>query len=311
MKLGIDPGKFRTKAVTKANGKWKCFDVRSKIMKNPMDIMLGENYLIEYNDTPYLIGEAADDYSLDTDKQTMQHKLCTYLAINQLADHEEVDVVVGIPFNLFKNSSKREQYENYLKDNQIITFSVNNEESLINIQNIATFPECGGLAYSEPDVDFIDTNRAVADIGGLNFNGCVFENLNPIKDSIITENLGSIILMDKIKTELNKEFPEINLQDYDVKNIIKYGLKINGKQEEKANKVINQAIEEHFSKIIRAMKKKNWSIKTLEITFGGGGSLDIGISLIKRFINQSKIAQDPIWGNAKGNYYVAEMLFRS
>jgi len=309
MKLGIDPGKFRTKAVTKVNDEWRYFDVRSKITVNPRDIIPGENYLLKYNNIEYLIGEGANDYSLDTDKQSIQHKLCTYLAIDQLAGNEDCKIVLGFPFNLFKNASKREEYENYINTKNYIKLHVNDEEKYINIIDAASFPECGGIAYSEPDEDFENKIRAVLDIGGLNINGCVFENLNPISESIITENLGSLILMNDIKTELNKEFPEINLQDYEIPEILKIGLQIDGKKMEKANKIICGTVEEHFSKIVRVMKKKNWSVKTLPITAGGGGSLDIGINLIRNFIAQTKLCLDPVWGNAKGFYEVAEMLF--
>lgn len=309
MKLGIDPGKFRLKAVTKVNGEWKYFNVRSKIMKNPMDVIPGDNYIIELDKSIHLIGEGANDYSLDTDKQSIQHKLCTYLAISQLAGNIDSEVVLGCPFNLFKNSRKREEYTNYIKGAQSIKFNLNEKETYIKMIDVIPFPECGGIAYSEPDEDFANTIRAVIDIGGLNINGCVFENLNPIKDSIITENLGSIILMDKIKTELNKEFLEINLQDYDMPKIIKHGLEIDGNRIEKANKVVEGVIEGHISEIIRAMKKKNWSVKTLSITAGGGGTLDIGLPIIKKFIPQTKQCLDPVWGNAKGFYEVAKMLF--
>lgn len=308
MKIGIDPGKWSGKAVTKVDGEWKYFNVRSKISQNATEAMGGNNYLVEFDNQKYLIGEGADDYSLDTDKQTIQHKLLTYLSINQLSNSEPIEAVVGIPFNLFKSPKKREEYVSYMKDREIVEFNVNEESSIVAISELVAFPECGGIAYSEPDEDFVDNTRAVLDIGGLNINGCVFNNISPEKDSIVTDNLGSIILMDDIKSELNKEF-SLNLQDYDMPKILKNGLMIDNKKINEADKFIDGVIEEHFSKIIKALKKKNWSIKTLDITCGGGGSLDISLPIIQKFIKQAKICNDPVWGNAKGNYIVAEMLF--
>lgn len=309
MKIGIDPGKYQTNAVTKFDGKWRYFNLRSKFTINPDNIIMGNNFLIEHNGITTLVGDGGKDYSLDTDKQSLQHMFCSYIAIEQLIGEKECKAVLGCPFNHWKNTNKREEYRNYMYGDGIIQFNLNEEESLINIEEIIPFPECGGIAYHEPEEDFVDTTRAVLDIGGLNATGCIFENLNPVEDSDFTEKLGSIILMDKIRTDLNKEFFEIDLQEHDIKGIFKNGLKIDGKRIDRADKIIENAIEEHFLKIIKIMKKKNWSIKTLDITIGGGGSLDIGIEIIKKFLQQSKLCSDPIWGNAKGNYNVAEMLF--
>lgn len=220
MKLGIDPGKYGTKAVTKINGEWQYLYIRSKFTKQPDNIVLGDNYLIKYDDILYLVGEGGNDYSLDTDKQSLQHKLCTYIAVNYFAKEEPCEIVIGCPFNLFKNSSKREEYKAYMKENGMIKLTLNEIATELYINEVIPFPECGGVAYAEPEEDFVDTVRGVIDIGGLNVNGCLFENLTPIEDSDFTENLGSIILKEKIKSELNKEFPEINLQDYDIPKIL-------------------------------------------------------------------------------------------
>ena len=310
MKLGIDPGKFRTKAVTMIKGEWIKFDVRSKIMVNPISIMAGDNYLIGYEGQKFLIGEGANDYSLDTDKQSLQHKLCTYLAINKLAQETPVELVVGCPFSLFKKADKREAYWDYIRGNEIIKLDINDEESVVNIIDGTAFAECGGIAYAEPEEEFEDNIRGVVDIGGLNVNGCIFENLSPVLGTDFTENLGSIIFQNNLKQELNKEYPEINLQDYDMKNIIRRGLIIDGKKEQRANKIIDESLGNHFDSIIKVLKKKNWSVKTLDITVSGGGSLDIGIDIIQHYIPQAKLSSDPVWDNAKGFYYVAEMLFK-
>lgn len=308
MKLGIDPGKWGTKAVTKDDkGQWEYFYVRSKMQKNPESVIGGENYLIEYQGETILIGEAAGDYSLDTDKQTLQHKLCTYLAISQLAQDETCKAVIGCPFNLYKNVDKREEYENYMKDSSLINFKVNKEDVLINIaeDGLMAFPEAAGIAYSEPDEDFEETLRGVIDFGGLNVNGGLFENYTLVPGSDFTENLGSIILKNTIKDELNKCL-YLNLQDHDITTILKKGLYINGKRELRADKIIENVIDEHFKSIIKVAKKHNWSISTLDITLGGGGITEIGNSYCK-FIPQAKVSNNGIWGNAMGNYNVAEM----
>lgn len=309
VKIGIDAGKYGLKAVTKVNGKWDKFYIRSKFTKNPNNIVLGNNYLINYKDDHYLIGDGGEDYSLDTDKQSLQHKLCTYLAVEHFAQDETALVVLGTPLNLFTNPQKREEYRDYIIEDSIIEFKVNYNSKEICLQEVIPFPECGGIAYSQPDEDFQNTIRGVLDIGGLNVTGCLFDNLNPVKDTDFTENLGSIILMNSIKDELNKQYPNVNLKDYDIPGILKNGLFIDGKLNKYANDIIQKTIDKHFERIIKVMKKKGWSPKTMKLTVGGGGSLDIGIETIQKFIPQSKLSLDPVWDNAKGNYIVSELLY--
>jgi hypothetical protein len=306
-RVSVDPGKYGLKAITKDDsGEWHYMYLRSKIMHDPMSVVGGDNYLVGYQGESYLIGEGADDYSLDIDKQSLQHKLCTYLAINHLAQDEQCRVVVGCPFNLFINTPKREEYLEYIKSGQIIKLEINKEDALINIDDVLVFPEAAGIVYSEPDEDFVDNVRGVLDIGGLNVNGCVFDNLNPVKESIFTVNMGSIILKNKLKNELNKIF-YTNLQEHEIPGVMKKGLYIRGKREDKADRIINRVLGDHFSDILREAKKHNWSLDTLNITVGGGGSLDIGDGIFD-FIPQAKMCQNPVWGNAKGYYNIAEML---
>lgn len=309
MKIGNDPGKYGTKVVTKVNGEWKKLYIRSKISTEPDNVLMGDNYLINYKGITYLIGEGGNDYSLDTDKQSLQHKLCTYVGVDEMAGDELSSIVVGCPMSIWKNPEKREEYQNYILDDGKIDLSIGDISKTIELLDVVAFPECGGVAYAEPEEDFVDNIRGVIDIGGLNVNGCLFENLSPIKDSDFTVNLGSIILKNEIKTMLNKEYPSINLQEYDIPQIMKKGLFIKGKEEERAKKLINNVINGHIERIIRETKKKNWSINTLDITMAGGGTIDIGMKRIKSHIPQAKISNDPIWDNAKGNYIVAQILF--
>lgn len=309
MKIGIDAGKYGLKAVTRTNGKWYKFYIRNKFTRNPENIMLGDNYIIEYDGENYLLGEGGNNYSLDTDKQSIQHKLSTYVAIDYFAESNPAIIVLGSPFNLFTNINKREEYREYILDNTNIEIQINNINKQIYLQEVVLFPECGGIAYAQPENEFKNKIRGVLDIGGLNVNGCLFENLNPIKNTNFTENLGSIILMNEIKDELNKIYPNINLQDYDIPNILKNNLSIDGHYNNETNNIIQQVIQNHFKRIIRVMKKKGWSVKTMNLTIGGGGSLDIGIDNIQKFIPQSKLSLDPIWDNAKGNYIVSELLY--
>lgn len=309
MNLGIDPGKYGLKAATIINGVWHTHYIRSKITENPSGVMPGRNYLVEHEQRGYLVGEGADDYSLDTSKHSIQHKLITYLGIQELADDSPTNIVIGCPFNLFKNNMAREMYEDYMMGEGLTEIKVNGSNKLINISNLQSFPECAGTVWAEPNEDFEDTERAVIEIGGLNVIGCVFTDFNPVDGSDFTENLGSIIFKNKVRQELNSRFPEANIQEYEINSIIKNGLEINGIKIPQVKEIIDDVFGEHFELIIKAAKKKNWSVKTLKITASGGGLLDIGIDTIRRYIPQVKSSQDPLWGNAKGNYLVANSLF--
>lgn len=309
MLMGIDPGKDGLKSVALIKGKIERFYLKNKMTINPESVPIGDNYLIGYNKTDYLIGEGGKYRSLDSDKQSIQHKLCVYLAISQLAGNEPVYAVISCPYSTFNNKEKSESYINYIKENPIITISPQKIKTSINITEALPFAEGTGAAFAAPEKDFAGKVRGVLHIGGLDVNGSLFQNLQPIPGTQFTKKLGSIILINNIQSELNKTYPELNIQDYEVPQILEEGLYIDGQKNDKANKIIENVIGEHIEEIIAEAKKKNWSIKSLGITASGGGTLDISIKNIQKYIPQAKQSEDCIWDNALGNLEAAKIIF--
>jgi plasmid segregation protein ParM len=87
----------------------------------------------------------------------------------------------------------------------------------------------------------------VLDIGGLTTNGLVAEGLNLKSSSMFTINLGTIILFNKLKRVLNSKYTT-NIQEYEIPNIIKNGLNINGSQHD-SKKIIEDILLEHCKQI--------------------------------------------------------------
>jgi plasmid segregation protein ParM len=293
---GIDNGYDATKSII--NEKYLYF--KSKI-EYGKPIIKGSGIQIEINGKEYIVGEGVNNFSLDkTDNEL--HQICTYTALaKNCPDYKnEFDVVLGYPLNIY--SANKEKYADIYLTGEYVKVKLEGQEKLIKINKCKVFPQCAGAIYATP---MIFKNRLVGilDIGGLTVNGCIVDNLNIIKDSIFTENLGGFILKNSIKKLLNSIYT-LNIQDYNVDYIIKYGLKTDSN----SKAYIDGVMEEHMEKIISIMRQNNWN-EEMDIFVIGGGSLLLQ-DQIKKMLPNAIISEDPINTYVKGLYNVGRMMFR-
>ena len=66
---------------------------------------------------------------------------------------------------------------------------------------------------------------------------------------------------------------------------------------------------ETSKEIIQVAKGTNWDIKGLDIAIAGGGSLDLGIDNIRKYIPQAELSKDPIWDSCIGGSKVGEIIY--
>jgi plasmid segregation protein ParM len=123
---------------------------------------------------------------------------------------------------------------------------------------------------------------------------------------MFTINLGTIILFNKLKRVLNSKYTT-NIQEYEIPNIIKNGLNINGSQHD-SKKIIEDILLEHCKQIKAECRKYNWNIDTLEILITGGGALVLD-GYLQQVFPQSHIADDPVFSNCKGFYSIGEHYY--
>lgn len=297
----IDAGYWATKAYDE-KGNYTYFKSRyEKVIHD--SISKYNTYKVQFNNNEYLIGEGAEQQEIDYHKSNnLLTKLCVLTAISLLTKDTKIkcDIYVSYPLDLY--STKNELAE-YLKTNGYINFTIDGIEKQIWINNCIPLPQ-GAVAYYS--MSYKNPYIGILDIGGLTVNGCIMYNYNIVRESIFTENLGSIILRNKIKKELKRKYG-LNIRDYEVGYILQNGLNTDSKTKEESMKIVQTIMDEHVEEIINTMRKNNWNIENMPILGIGGGSLDLSKSLknkIKHFI----LHERPVEANALGLLSVGKVL---
>jgi hypothetical protein len=143
-----------------------------------------------------------------------------------------------------------------------------------------------GALYANNPEEYKNKLIAVWDNGGLTSQGCCFENLKPIPETMFSIDGGGIILNNKIKTYLNSKYG-LNLQDYQIPHLEGY------------EKDKDYIIQEHIETITLEMKKHNWDIKTLPILATGGASEKMRVD---KYLSNCFLSKDCTYDNVKGLY---------
>jgi plasmid segregation protein ParM len=306
--IAVDNGFDSTKVYCVLNNKEYKFKFNSKFEKVIFEDDLNKNntFKLYYNNTVYLVGEGATYSNLNNDKYNSDlHKICTYTALSKISNFigYEFDLVVGYPLNIC--SYNKDIFSKYLKNNdEVIITELDNELKRFKINDVIVLPQGAVSPYSQDINKFKDKIIGVIDIGGKTINGIILDNLNPIRETMFTEDLGILILYDDIKIKLNSR--GYNVMDYQISDIVKNGLIGYDKNEIKT--IIDEVIDEHISKIKLVMRKRKWAIETLEILCIGGGSIVLK-DYIYKILPYGIICDDADYVNVKSFYNVGKIYY--
>lgn len=302
-KVAMDSGKYQNKAITKKNGKIERVLFRSQMKPTEESSAKGsKNFVVEYGGQKFILGKRAGQADFEKDKATLIHKISTYTAISQLVDNgDEVELAIGYPIDLFMNVTKRNEMEKYIMDNEDIHIKVDGEEKYFKIKKVKVLPESSGVIFNNFD-EYRDKTVAVFDWGGLNINGCIFQDGDYIDETYFTLNKGANILWNELKNALNEKYGT-NIQDYQRQDILEDGYIKNDKESSK--EFIKNFIANFIKiEIMKEATKKQWDFNTLKhIVFAGGSSLEF-----KKYINyvfeDAKVSENAIWENVEGFGFV-------
>lgn len=301
--VAIDNGYWSTKVFTNDNQ----FFFRSKYEKTDDTFNKNNTYSLFYEEESYIVGDGATQDNIDYDKtQNELAKICTYTALSKISNcvGTNFNLMVGYPLKLY--STNKEIFADYLKTDGFIDCEINSEKKVFNVSNVIVLPQGAGALYSDVN-RFKNKIIAILDIGGLTVNGCIFDNLNLIRNTIFTEDLGIFILYNEIKKALDSQFG-INIQEYEIPDIVRYGLKMNnGKYKNESLITVNEVMQKHVEDIKKICKKNKWNIGNLEILLIGGGSLVLKNQLLNQ-IPYSSLTENPLNDNVKGFYKAGELL---
>ena len=300
--ISVDPGKFATKALTGEIDDNQRISFRTKTLKlqegTDLDIQ-GKSFKVRFNDEVYIVGEQGEEINYAVDKATKNHRVATYTAISQLLNGEEnVELVLGCPTSIYKNKRLRDNYKNYILNNGKIKINVDSKDVLFNINNILILPEGYGIVFLKPEV-FKNNRVAVVDLGGLNMNFAIYNNLIPEVSSMFTTNSGSNNLETRLINDLNVKYGT-SFTTSDIQQIIKQGgVKVKGQIDKESSNIINTALEQYMLKIIQETKKNNFNLELMDVVFVGGTSLFMKAK-IKEHLPHAIIPNKPQWANVVG-----------
>lgn len=158
-------------------------------------------------------------------------------------------------------------------------------------------PEGTGPVYTDID-KYRNGKTTIVDIGGLNVNYCVFNDLVPQYEQMIVNNLGGNILRSKIAEKLSAEYG-IYVSDSDIDEVIKDGyLYINGEVQFKSKTLIQDLMKNHIQDIINYGKSRGLTLFNANgaVVFSGGGSLLLK-HIIKELYPSAIIVDDAQFAN--------------
>lgn len=270
--VAVDSGKYATKVAMKDKGGIE----RKEKFRTKMDFTREDatdspqSYVVEYEGKRYLIGNAAESIDYEKDKAKDIHKLSTYLAVSHVVPNNTVvNLIIGCPLDIYYNVEERKSYSAFMKGTGDINISVNGRPKHYNIKNVMVCPEGSGVIYKNPS-KYKDDIIGVIDIGGLNVNGCVYDQLTPTRSTHFTNNMGANVFLNELRQELNSTFKDANIQEYLMESVLRKGYIKTYKEE--SQKVIKDFKLKHLEKILDDCVKKGWDLKNMDIVFVGGGS---------------------------------------
>ena len=304
--IEIDGGMYAMKA--------KCGEEKfyCRMLVAPIEDCATDNgYIVEYCDRIYMVGEESIPANYDYDKKRIENKIATYLAISQFVEeeNEKVNVIIGMPLEHWLDRERRNSFENYFKSSLIKIKVVKNgvtKDISFGINSIKAFPETMGHLYLPTNQkNFKDITVAVLDCGGCNFQGAIYRNMVPIKESCFTSNKGINFYLDEVKRAINNKFGT-NYQNYQIDDLIKFGAINDDKG--LISEEIKKVTRSFFLSVLREARARNWMIEGLPIIVTGGGSCYF-IEVINEFLHEVTISENSVWDNVDGFAEIGGIIY--
>jgi plasmid segregation protein ParM len=294
--VACDPGKYMTKGLSES----KRVSFRSKLVSNDMALSQeGNTYRVEFDRQNYLIGDMAEESSYDVSKTNIVHKLATYTVISQLvASSSIVQLVLGCPVSIYKNKELREQYKTFILNNRYVSMYVNDERYSFHFDNILVLPEGSGAVYLYPNL-FKNRRVAVVDVGGLNMNFTVYDNLTPEISSMFTLNHGGNELETTLINQLNSRYGT-NIELQNARYILKdNGLRVKGVIDPGSISIVDSVVKAYLNRILQEIKRNNVNIDVMDVVFIGGTSTALR-DRIESGVPHAVVVSDAQWSNVEG-----------
>ncbi|SHJ03857.1 ParM/StbA family protein [Lutispora thermophila] len=267
--------------------------------------MIGESTEVKIDGKSYLVGEGNIEVELNKVNKELT-RVCILTALAQSGEHQEYQVVTGLPIGLYK--TQRGQLKEMLLSNRRVELEYNRQKRILSITKAEVFPQAAGVFYMIDRREYEDYNTVViTDIGGRSVDFALFEQINKkwklTRYSTIME--GTLTLYSKIINLINSRY-ELALKVEDGETILRKGLQIYGEKQDLS--FIKAIIADHIEAIYRELYLK-YPIKTSKHIIAGGGAY-LFKDIIERKIPRTVLVPNAQFANAIGFKKVGEALWQ-
>ena len=312
--IAVDSGKADTKTSILLNSDQsivtKSFPTRVKEISErySLESLSGMNnagFIVEYDGKTYAVGTIANSEDSVTSNQNSKndhiHKLATLTAIAISVNNDDLaNVVIGCPVEIYMNKVNREKYLDNILPSGRIDITVNGISKHFMIDKKMVHPESTGIIYLHPEI-FDSKLVGIIDIGGLNVNAALVDELSLVAESCFTEKLGRRAIENEIRRYANDTY-ESSFSALEIDSFIEQGYitdNVDPDMERKSAEFMDSVLEDHLVKIVRACKKHGWNLRNMELIFIGGGSILLKDKISIAF-PKAHIIEGAAFANAEG-----------
>lgn len=297
----VDPGKYAVKA--------ECGDKKfytKSLIDKVENVATESGYKIKFFNQEYVIGDESIPFDYDFEKHKIETKILVNLAISKLVeDGDKVNLVVGMPIEHWLDRDRRAKYEQFIASKSQMSLVEREVDTPMNfkINKVVAVPE--SIGHVARNKKYKNRTVGILDCGGANFQGAIYKNGLPLRDSCFTLNEGGYFYLNSIKKAINSKF-KLNYQDYQIPELIEFGS--NREDKEAIANEITRMTKLHLNKVIRECRARNWNLDDMDIIVVGGGS-NYFKSIICDLLPNTTISDDAIWDNVKGFGVLGEAVF--
>ena len=307
--IAVDPGKFAIKAA--CSGTEEVLTFRSKLYTladNESFEPQGNSVLITYQGKQYIIGDQGSQTDPNFTKNTILHKVGLMAALSRFVkDGDSVRLILGCPASIYRDKNAREEYKKYMTDEGTLKFETGSDKYEISIISTLVLPESSGAPYVYPQY-FKGSRVAVVDIGGLNMNFSIYNDLVLELESMRTVNYGGYMIEDNVKNSFSGRYG-VALSQADYEQVLKNdGLFINGKIDPESKTLLHSILHDFARDISKVIKSFDYDISLMKVIFIGGSSALLRDD-ITEFVPHAMIRNDSAHANVMGFLKVGELKY--
>lgn len=209
-------------------------------------------------------------------------------------------LAVGLPIGRF--GAERDSFIEYLSKNKAVKFKFEKKEYQVYIERVSVYPQ--GYAAIAPAIKSMAHKELVVDIGSWTVDLLPIVEHSPDESKCVTTPDGIITCMRSINEQCVRQLNG-PVDEYIIKQVMITGT---ADVDNEYLEIIRSEIEAYTQRIFRMIGEQGYNLKTIPITFVGGGAI-----IMKNFgkFEQRNIKYiEDVKSNAKGYEYLARVFLK-